>query len=57
MDQLVYKGESKDGYDYEKENKDRHSLIDHWQIHQAQHSQATSKDIRKTASPCYKVKA
>ncbi len=56
MNQPVHKGESKDGYNYEKENKDRHSLIDHRQIHQAQHSQETSKDIHKTASPGHKVK-
>jgi hypothetical protein len=57
MNQPVHKGELQDGYNYEKENKDRHSLIDHRQIHQAQHSKKTSEDIRKTASPCFKVKA
>ncbi len=43
MNQPTHKGEFKDGY--EKENQDGRSIIDHRQVHQAQHSKETSKDI------------
>jgi hypothetical protein len=42
----MYKGEFTNGNQKEN-NQDSCSLIDHWQIHQAQYGKAASKDIHQ----------